>query len=95
MERVLAGAIRQGAAVIANLRAAAIADMEVFRRTSRWLASAVELTLRLDRTAEAITSKSLVKAAVSLDDLVPVAPPGMGNTTGSGNGRQRHRRATR
>lgn len=81
LQRVLAGASRLGAAITANLHAAAAADMEVFRRTNRWPASTVELTLRLDRTSEAITSKSMARAAVSLDDLVLVAPPGMGKST--------------
>lgn len=64
-----------------DLRVAASADIEVFRRTSRWPASSIELTLNIEGVNESITTKSLARAVGSLDDLVIVAPPGMGKTT--------------
>ena len=83
-QRVLNGTARPTCARIhdvADLRAAAAADIEVLRRTARWPASSIELVLKLDGANESITTKSLARAAVSLDDLVLVAPPGMGKTT--------------
>lgn len=64
-----------------DLRVAAAADIEVFRRTARWPASSIELALIIEGVNESITTKSLARAVVSLDDLVLVAPPGMGKTT--------------
>ncbi|WPN47500.1 hypothetical protein [Pseudomonas sp. P8_241] len=64
-----------------DLRVAAAADIEVFRRTARWPASSIELALTIEGVNESITTKSLARAVVSLDDLVLVAPPGMGKTT--------------
>ena len=83
-QRVLDGAARPACARIhdaADLRAAAAADIEVLRRTARWPASSIELALKLDGANESITTKSLARAVVSLDDLVLVASPGMGKTT--------------
>lgn len=83
-QRVLDGDARPESArthAAADLRAAAVADVEVFRRTVRWPASSIELALTLDSANESTTTKSLAKAVVSLDDLVLVAPPGMGKTT--------------
>lgn len=83
-QRVLNGAARPESARIhnaADLRAAAAADIEVFRRTARWPASSIALALTIDGANESTTTKSLAKAVVSLDDLVLVAPPGMGKTT--------------
>lgn len=83
-QRVLEGAARPESAMIheaTDLRAAVAADIEVFRRTARWPSSSIELTMKLDGNYEAVTTKSLAKAVVSLDDLVLVAPPGMGKTT--------------
>jgi len=65
----------------ADLRVAAAADIEVFRRTVRWPASSIELALTIEGVNESVTTKSLARAVVSLDDLVLVAPPGMGKTT--------------
>lgn len=64
-----------------DLRVAAAADIEVFRRTERWPASSIELALTIEDVKESIKAKSLARIVVSLDDLVLVAPPGMGKTT--------------
>jgi hypothetical protein len=65
----------------ADLFAAAAADIGVFRRTSRWPAASVELTVTIEGGNEPTTTKSLATVVLSLDDLVLVAPPGMGKTT--------------
>lgn len=65
---------------VADIRAAAAADFEVLRRTSRWPASTVELNLTIDEAKKSISTKSLAKIVASLDDLILVAPPGMGKT---------------
>jgi hypothetical protein len=64
-----------------RLRAAAAADLEVFRRTTKWPATTVALTLRVALLAEALSTRALAKAVATLDDLVLVAAPGMGKTT--------------
>lgn len=64
-----------------DLRVAAAADIDVFRRTARWPASSIELALTIEGVNESITTKSLARAVVSFDDLVLVAPPGTGKTT--------------
>jgi hypothetical protein len=83
-QRVLGGVARPESVRIhdtADLHASAAADIEVFRRTARWPTSSIELALTLQGADESITTRSLAKAVVSLDDLVLVAPPGMGKTT--------------
>ena len=83
-QRVLDGSTRLSSAKIheaTDVHLAAAADITIFRRTARWPASSVELTLTLDDANESVTTKSLAKAVVALDDLVLVAPPGMGKTT--------------
>ena len=84
MQRVIGGAMPPGSTKVhntGNLIAAAAADIEVFRRTSRWPASSVELTVTIEGGKESTTTKSLANVVVSIDDLVLVAPPGMGKTT--------------
>jgi hypothetical protein len=83
-QRVLSGSMPPGPVIghtTADLFAAAVADIEVFRRTSRWPASSVELTVTIEGGNESTTTKSLATVVLSLDDLVLVAPPGMGKTT--------------
>jgi hypothetical protein len=82
--RVLNGSMPLGSVMghtTADLFAAAAADIEVFRRTSRWPASSVELSVTIEGGNESTTTKSLATVVLSLDDLVLVAPPGMGKTT--------------
>lgn len=65
----------------ARLRAAAEADLKVFGRTAKWPPTSVALTLKVDGFSEPVTTRALAGAVTSLDDLILVAPPGMGKTT--------------
>jgi len=64
-----------------RLRAAAAADLDVFRRTAKWPATAVPLTLKVHGSDEPATTTALANAVTSLDNLILVAAPGMGKTT--------------
>lgn len=64
-----------------RIRGAAKADLEVFRQTAKWPSTSVVLTLKVDGFDEPVTTSALAGAAMSLDDLILVAPPGMGKTT--------------
>ena len=64
-----------------RLRAAATADLAVFRQTERWPRSAVALTLKVDHVDDALSTQALANAVTTLDDLILVAAPGMGKTT--------------
>jgi hypothetical protein len=66
-----------------RLRAAAIADLAVFRRTPKWPSTRVSLTLTLKvkHVEEALSTRALANAVTTLDDLILVATPGMGKTT--------------
>jgi hypothetical protein len=65
----------------ARLRGAAQADLAVFRNTSKWPRTSVALTLKVEGVGEPATTTALARAVTTLDDLVLVAPPGMGKTT--------------
>jgi len=69
------------AQLAARLRAAAEADLAVFRRTARWPSTSVALTLKVDGFDQPGTTSALATAVMSLGDLILVAPPGMGKTT--------------
>lgn len=64
-----------------QLHVATSADLDVFRRTVKWPATTVMLTLKVDRVDEALSTRALASAVTKLDDLILVAPPGMGKTT--------------
>jgi hypothetical protein len=64
----------------ARLRIAAQTDLDVLRRTTKWPPTSVELTLKVDGVDEPATTGGLASAVMSLDDLILVAPPGMGKT---------------
>lgn len=64
-----------------NVRAAAGADLKVFRLTAKWPPTSVALTLEVDGFDEPVTTSALAGAVMSLGDLILVAPPGMGKTT--------------
>ncbi|MEL7831345.1 hypothetical protein AAG604_04085 [Citromicrobium bathyomarinum] len=64
-----------------RLRDAAAADLGVFRNTAKWPATPVPLRLKVDGLGESATTNAIARAVVSLDDLILVAPPGMGKTT--------------
>lgn len=65
----------------AAIRAAAEADLKIFRRTAKWPSTSVALTLEVDGFDEPVTTSVLASAVTSLDDLILVAQPGMGKTT--------------
>ena len=65
----------------ARLRAAAAADLDVFRRSNKWPSTAIALTLEVDGLSDPVSTSALATALTSLDDLILVAPPGMGKTT--------------
>lgn len=64
-----------------RLRTAAIADLDVFRRSAKWPSTSVALTLGVEGLSQPATSSALARAVMSLDDLILVAHPGMGKTT--------------
>ena len=64
-----------------RIRIAAEADLRVFGQTAKWPATSVALTLKVDDFDEPVTTSALAGAVTSLDDLILVAPPGMGKTT--------------
>lgn len=66
-----------------RLRAAASADLAVFRRTPKWPGTnvALTLTLKVKHVDEALSTRALANAVTTLDDLILVAAPGMGKTT--------------
>lgn len=64
-----------------RLRAAAAADLDVFQRSDKWPSTAIALTLEVDGLSDPVTTSALATALITLDDLVLVAPPGMGKTT--------------
>ncbi|WP_200873802.1 NACHT domain-containing protein [Bordetella bronchiseptica] len=64
-----------------RIRAAAEADLRVFRQTAKWPSTSVALTLEVDGFDEPVTTSTLAGAVTSLGDLILVAPPGMGKTT--------------
>ena len=87
--RVLYNDVSHGTAVQApteaelntRLRAAAVADLDVFRRLDKWSPTAIALTLEVDGLSEPVSASALATALTTLDDLILVAPPGMGKTT--------------
>lgn len=64
-----------------RLRAAATADLAVFRHSAKWPATTVALTLKVNHVDEPLTTRALAGAVTTFDDLILVAPPGMGKTT--------------
>lgn len=65
----------------ARVRLAAKDDLSVFSRTAKWPATSVELALEVEGFDEPFTTSALSRAVTSLDDLILIAPPGMGKTT--------------
>ena len=63
-----------------ELKSAALADIAVFKRTWRWPSTEVPLTLAVEGLPEAASTERLAVAVATLDDLLLVAPPGMGKT---------------
>ena len=88
-QRVVHNDARQGLAVkaptegelSARLRAATAADLEVFRRLDKWPSTHIPLTLEVDGLGDSVSTSALAAVLTTLDDLILVAPPGMGKTT--------------
>jgi len=74
-------AVTADAQLVGNIRIAADADLKVFRLTAKWPSTSVALTLEVDGFEKSVTTSALAGAVMSLDDLILVAPPGMGKTT--------------
>lgn len=64
-----------------RLRAAATADLAVFRQTAKWPGTTVALTLKVNYLDEPLSTRALANAVTTFDDLILVAAPGMGKTT--------------
>lgn len=69
------------AQLLARIRSAAEADLKVFQQTAKWPSTSVALTVDVGGFSEPMTTSALASAVRSLDDLILVAPPGMGKTT--------------
>ncbi len=67
--------------VSTRVRAAAAADLAVFRCSGKWPSTAIALTLEVDGLRDPVSTSVLATALTTLDDLIVVAPPGMGKTT--------------
>jgi hypothetical protein len=64
-----------------RLRAATRADLDVFRHSARWPPTEIALTVEVEGFSDPVTPQALATMLATLDDLVLVAPPGMGKTT--------------
>ncbi len=64
-----------------RFHAAAHKDLEVFRRSVRWPSTGIGLTLEVEGFSDPVSPRALATMLATLDDLVLVAPPGMGKTT--------------
>jgi hypothetical protein len=64
-----------------RVRAAAQADLERLRAGGKWPATTLPLPLQLQGFDEPLTTEALAKAGTALQDMILVAPPGMGKTT--------------
>ncbi|MEH6487667.1 hypothetical protein [Hyphomonas oceanitis] len=69
--------------ISSRFQKAAAADLAVYRRTPKWPGTnvALTLTLKVKHVDEALSTRALADAVTTLDDLILVAPPGMGKTT--------------
>jgi hypothetical protein len=64
-----------------RFRDAAGVDLDAFRRSPKWPATTIALTLEVEGLDRPVTTTALAGALVGLDDLVLVAEPGLGKTT--------------
>ncbi|MHB1350329.1 MAG: NACHT domain-containing protein [Desulfobulbaceae bacterium] len=64
-----------------KLRGAAAADLDVFRCSDKWPSTTIALALVVDGLNDSVNTSALAIALMTLDDLILVAPPGMGKTT--------------
>lgn len=80
-EAVCGPAVVTDAQLRTRIRYAAEAELKVFQRTAKWPSTSVALTLKVDRVDDPMTTSALALAVMALDDLILIAPPGMGKTT--------------
>jgi len=64
-----------------RLRAATRGDLNVFRHSVRWPSTEIALMVEVEGFDGPVTPQVLATMLATLDDLVLVAPPGMGKTT--------------
>ncbi|WP_172274526.1 ATP-binding protein [Caulobacter sp. RHG1] len=64
-----------------RVRAAAQADLERLRTGGKWPATTLPLPLQLQGFDAPLTTQALAQAGTALQDMILVAPPGMGKTT--------------
>lgn len=64
-----------------RLRAATRVDLDVFRHSTKWPSTEIALRVEVEGFSEPVTPQALATMLTTLDDLVLVAPPGMGKTT--------------
>lgn len=64
-----------------RVRAAARADLERLRASGKWPATTLPLPLQLQGFDDQLTTEALAKSGAALQDMILVAPPGMGKTT--------------
>jgi hypothetical protein len=67
--------------LLTRIRSAAEVDLKVFQQTVKWPSTSVALALEVEGFSEPMTTSALAGAVTSLDDLILIAPPGMGKTT--------------
>lgn len=65
----------------ARVRIAVAADLDVFRRSEKWPPTAIALTLEVEGLSDPVSTSALATALTTLDDLILIAPPGMGKST--------------
>lgn len=64
-----------------RIRVATTTDLEVFRHSDKWPSTTIALTLEVDGLSDPVSTSALATALTTLNDLILVAPPGMGKTT--------------
>lgn len=63
-----------------RIRAAAAADLRVFQLSGKWPSTSITLTLEVGGFEDPVSTSMLGAALPNLDDLILVAPPGVGKT---------------
>ena len=64
-----------------RLRAATRSDLDAFRHSVKWPLTDVALMVEVEGFSDPVTPQILANLLATLDDLILVAPPGMGKTT--------------
>lgn len=80
-EEVLGQVVSIDEQLLMRIRIAAETDLKVFMRTAKWPSTSVALTLEAEEFGQTMTTSALARMVTTIDDLILVAPPGMGKTT--------------